>query len=150
MWNLSPNERLQAWRKFRKQLDTKSLEQAIADTNHLWSYAPYVSRYLLPESTQDWPDPWRLIYDNHYCDIAKALGMLYTMYLTKHASAELELEFRVYRCGETGNWSNCVWINQGKYILNMIFDEVVNTSYVPEHMILVHQYQLRDLPLDQK
>jgi hypothetical protein len=41
-----------------------------------------VTHYLHIKDTQNWPDPWELLVENLYCNVAKALGMCYTLYMT--------------------------------------------------------------------
>ena len=119
MWILKPDERLRDWKIFRNQISGQTLEQACSDTAHLWSYAPFVNYYIDPDrenSTSPWPDPWTLLHENYYCDVAKALGMLYTIYLSNHKP--LDIELRHYQCRETREAFNLVWLAKGKYILN--------------------------------
>ena len=105
-----------------------SLEDAIQATTHLWSYAPFVGYYLDPTSTKEWPDPWQLLDENYYCNIAKSLGMLYTLALSKHGnSIDLELRFTV---DKDGNNNHLVYIDQGKYVINYWHDEIVNNTQV--------------------
>ncbi len=85
MWNLLPSERLRCWQDFRKSISQKNFEDALKETTHLWSYAPYQAHYLTTDQINEWPGPWELIYENYYCDLAKALGIVYTLldYLQK-------------------------------------------------------------------
>ena len=144
MWNLSPDDRLDHWRAFRLELDALSFEQALQRCSHLWSYAPFVPRHLKPEWVESWPGPWELLAENRYCDLAKALGMLYTLYLTSHGD-QLDIEIRIYQDPQSGERYNLVWINQGKYVLNLSHDEVVNTQHVQQHLALEFKYTSEDL-----
>ena len=150
MWNLKPDERLREWKSFRDQVGQQSLDEACKSTTHLWSYAPYVNYYLDPDrssSTVPWPDPWTLLYENYYCDLAKSLGMLYTLYLSSHRPDDIELligtdtaDHQVY---------NLVSLTKGKYILNFSFNEVVNKKQLPKTLVVKHRYGAMDLNLDQ-
>jgi len=147
MWNLQPEERLREWRSFRLSIGEQDLPIALEKTAHLWSYAPYVTHYLAPDLVQEWPDPWNLINDNYYCDLAKSLGMFYTLYLCEHFNKTIDnLELRIYRTST--DVFNTVWVNQGKYILNLEFDSVVNKTSVDENYTLKHKYTVEDLNLD--
>jgi hypothetical protein len=149
MWNLNSEERLREWKSFRKNIGNLELESALKSVTHLWSYAPYVTHYLSEDQFEEWPDPWTLIYENHYCDLAKALGMLYTVYLCHHYKQNInQLELRVYKNTENSDMVNVVWINRGKYILNLMFDTVVNKNLVNEKYQLKHKYNVNDLKLD--
>jgi hypothetical protein len=68
-----------------------------------------------------WPDPWQLLSDNVYCDLARALGILYTISLLDRADmADAELVL-------TEDGDNLVQVAKEKYILNWNPDSVVNT-----------------------
>lgn len=149
MWNSRPEERLREWRHFRNKINKLSLEQAITETSHLWSYAPYVTHYLSPDLVDEWPDPWTLVYENYYCDLAKALGMLYTLYLSTHYTQQnLNMELRIYKNTDDNDIVNTVWVSQGKYILNLIYDTVVNKNSINQSYILKHKYTIQDLRLN--
>lgn len=151
MWNLKPEERLREWRGFRLNIGQKPLESALEDTSRLWSYAPYVTHYLSADLTEEWPDPWTLVHENYYCDLAKALGMFYTLYLSDHYNKTIDnLEIRIYKNQSTHDVLHTVWINRGKYILNLIFDTVVNKNLVDENFTLKYKYNVNDLGLDLK
>jgi hypothetical protein len=133
MWNLFPYERLRSWHDFRKLIGDKSLDQAVKETQHLWSFAPYQTYYLTTDQIENWPNPWELIYENHYCDLAKALGIVYTLYLSDHKP---NLEIRVYNEPSTNEQYNLVFVEQGKYVLNYIHDEVVNKTQINKQLKL--------------
>ena len=146
MWNLEPNERLREWKQFRERINNLDFDQALTETVHLWSYAPYVNKYLDRFDNSDWPDPWQLLYDNAYCDLAKALGMLYTLYLSTHYERSFsELEIRVYKNNNNGDIFNIVWIDQGKYILNFTFDTIVNKNLIDENLIQLCSHTIQTL-----
>lgn len=146
MWNLRSDQRLNEWRKFRKQLDEMSLEEALEATTHLWSYAPFVNHYLVPDNTKEWPDPWTLLDENYYCDIAKALGMLYTMGLSKHGK-DIDLELKILE-DRNGNLSNLVYIDQGKYVINYYHDEIVNNTEIDKELKIKYSYTSDELKLN--
>lgn len=149
MWNLNPEERLREWRSFRQNLEQLELVHALSDIAHLWSYAPYVTHYLSPDLVEDWPDPWTLIHENLYCDLAKSLGMFYTIYLCKHYNNTIDnLELHIYRNIDSHDILNTVWVNGGKYILNLEFDKIVNKTSVDDKYQLKHRYTVKDLKLD--
>lgn len=149
MWNLKPHERLHEWKTFRDNIGQKSIDQAVAETGHLWSYAPYVTHYLTTESVSEWPDPWTLLHENYYCDLAKALGMFYTLALSSHMHQTIHsIEIKIYKDIKTHDILNTVWINQGKYILNLVFNTVVNKTQVDKNCILKYSYSNTDLRLD--
>lgn len=149
MWNLQPEERLHEWRHFRQKIGHLDIEKAVFETSKLWSYAPYVAHYLSADLIEEWPDPWTLVHENYYCDLAKCLGMLYTLYLCDHyKKSQLDLEIRVYKDISNHDVLNTVWVNQGKYILNLMFDTIVNKTSITENLVLKYRYSVKDLKLD--
>lgn len=150
MWNEKPDERLREWKTFRRQISQLTLEEACNKTSHLWSYAPYVNHYLDPDkesSVTPWPDPWQLLHDNYYCDVAKALGMLYTIYLSEHKPADIEL--LICQDSVTRQAYNLVSLLDGKYVLNFEFDTIVNNTQLPATLEVHARYKPADLDLDQ-
>ena len=148
MWIIKPDERLRYWRQFRQKIGSESIEIAVKETADLWSYAPYVAHYLHPHDLAEWPDPWTLVHENYYCDLAKALGMLYTLYLSDHWNKTIDnLELRIYRAAS--DTVNTVWVNDGKYILNLEFNTIVNKSSITKDFDLQHRITVEQLKLDQ-
>jgi len=145
MWNQLPGERLRFWQDFRKTISKKSLGEAVKDTQHLWSYAPYVAHYLTTDHIEEWPGPWELVYENYYCDLAKALGIVYTLYLSDHKP---ELEIRLYNEPSTKEQYNLVFVDNEKYVLNYIHDEVVNKKQIDSGLKLVRTISPKDLGLE--
>lgn len=81
MFNQHGTDRLTEWKEFRDRLENSN--SPFEDVAEFWSHAPFVNQYLNPNSPSEWPDPWHLVLDNHYDDLAIALGMLYTIKLTQ-------------------------------------------------------------------
>lgn len=142
MWTLTPSERLRFWYDFRQKLNTATKIEAIQSTTSLWSFAPFVKHYLHHSDLTNWPDPWELIYENRYCDLAKCLGMFYTLHLSNHRPY---LEIRVYQDILTKEQYNLVWIDKGKYVLNYVFNEVVNKEQIEKNMQLIKIITVDDL-----
>jgi hypothetical protein len=138
---------MRSWREFRASLDLLPLEKALAYTAEFWARAPFVPYNLDPDNLSNWPDPWTLVYENSYCDIAKCLGIVYTMSLTGHRKS-LDVEFKVYEDPKTRYVYNLAWFNQGKYILNMIDGEVLNIEQFDKTLKLKKQYSEVQLQLD--
>ena len=146
-WNLRVNDRLAQWKDFRHQLSNLPLSKAIVELNQMWSTAPFVTYYLDPSDPTNWPDPWTLLAENYYCDVAKSLGILYTIYFTSHKS--VDLEFRTYYDYKDKDRYSVAYIDQGKYILNYWPYEIVNTELVEEKQLqLLYQYSSKDLQLE--
>lgn len=145
MFKLHADERLTRWRSFRKSIDNQSLDDAVTATAQFWAHCPFSPYYLDAAKPETWPDPWTLITENWYCDVAKALGMLYTIKYTKHNPA---VELRIYHDAATNYDYNLAWIDDGKYVLNMADEEVVNKTQIKEEWILKRSFQSADLKLD--
>jgi hypothetical protein len=144
MWNLTPSERLRYWHDFRKKISEQSKKDAIKETHHLWCYAPFVSHYLTTDQIATWPNPWELVNDNYYCDLAKSLGMVYTLYLTSHA---IESTIEIYRDEISKDNYNLVYIDGGKYVLNYLHDEVINKKQIQSGLKHIKSITTTDLSL---
>jgi hypothetical protein len=124
MWHNDFANRLGAWAELRSQVQSMPLEQALQTINTWWYQAPWTGYYLHWDDMLTWPDPWQLLSDNIYCDVARGLGILYTLTLLDHkdlTSIELIL---------TEDNRNLVLINQEKYTLNWDTTIIVNTPLV--------------------
>ncbi len=146
-WNLRVNDRLAEWKDFRHNLSDLPLDQAIQELNNMWSTAPYVTYYLDPSEPKSWPDPWTLLAENYYCNVAKSLGILYTIYFTSHRN--MSMEIRVYYDYKDKERYTVAYLDKGKYILNYWPYEIVNTKLVEEKQLqLLYQYSSTDLQSD--
>jgi len=145
MFQLRTEDRLRSWREFRSSLNLLPLEEALVQTAEFWADAPFVPYNLDPDDLTTWPDPWELLEENVYCDLAKCLGIVYTILLTDHTT---ELEIRVYKDSKTGHEYNLAWIDQGKYILNMIDGELVNIKQLGDTLKPKRTYTAVDLQLE--
>lgn len=148
MWKLKADDRLENWKQFRRRIGTLPVDQALVECTDFWSRAPFTPFYLEHDNTNNWPDPWQLVYENYYCDLAKALGIVYTMYLSEHG-ATMSFVLRVYKDPKTQGQYNLVWIDDGKYVLNFIPGEVVNKKHIPTELKLLAELTSLDLKLDQ-
>jgi len=147
MFQLPAEDRLRSWREFRTSIESLPLEMALAAIAEFWAQAPFVPYNLDSNNITEWPDPWTLVYENVYCDIAKCLGIVYTISLTHHRM-DVDIELRQYTDLKTGYEYNLAWINQGKYILNMIDGEVLNTEQFDKTLQLKQQLTAVDLQLE--
>lgn len=146
MWKLEASERIVRWRAFRKTLDQLPLEEAIQHVAEFWHSCPFAPYYLDPDQPEKWPSPWELISENYYCDLAKSLGMLYTLYFTTHGSI-IEPEIRVYYDPVTKYTYNLVLLCRGKYVLNFRDDDNVNITSINKNLKLKRIYSSTDLKL---
>ena len=95
------------------------MESACVAINDWWFRAPTVNHYLHPQDIPNWPDPWQLLNDNIYCDLARALGIVYTLLDIDHSAIQ------TVSLGLTEN-DNLVLVNEGLYILNWAPRTVLN------------------------
>jgi len=146
MWNLKSDERLVAWKEFRTRIGTLPFEEAVQQTAHLWSYAPFVNHYLDRQSPEDWPTPWELIDDGKFDDLAKALGMFYTLALSSHGKQHEFLLETIVDSSTAQNY-NLVLIDRGKYVLNYIFDTVISNEQLSKDVSIDKVYSSEDLHL---
>jgi hypothetical protein len=146
-WYLRVHDRLQQWRLLRTQLAEMPMAQAAQHTAELWATAPFVQYYLDPAAPQTWPNPWELLADNYYCDVALSLGMLYTLYLSGHIQHGASIA--MYADPKQHTRHSLVCLDQGKYILNYYPREVVNNKQVEvAGLHLLCEYTSSDLALD--
>jgi hypothetical protein len=121
MWPTLFSDRLNAWADLRNQAQTLDLESALTAINSWWFNSPWRPYYLHWDDQPTWPDPWQLLSDNVYCNVARALGIMYTISLLDRADmADAELVL-------TNEGDNLVLVAKEKYILNWSPDTVVNT-----------------------
>lgn len=146
MWKLEPNERIARWRDFRKSLDDLSLPDAIQSVAEFWQNCPHHPYYLDPRDPGTWPTAWDLIAENYYCDLAKSLGMLYTIYFTKHGNG-LDCEIHVYNDPETGYVYNLSVLGKGKYVINFLDNKIVNIESINKKLELKRCYSNVELKL---
>lgn len=123
MWHDRYEDRLASWVELRQSNLENNLEEALMNINDWWQRAPVVNHYLHWDDHPRWPDPWDLLADNHFCSLAKALGIIYTIHMINRPDIE-SLSF-----GESPSSSdNLVLIDQGKYILNWAPGELLNIT----------------------
>jgi hypothetical protein len=124
MWHKDFANRLESWAELRTQNQELPLETALQNINDYWQESPWQPYYLHWDDQPNWPDPWQLLSDNLFCDLARGLGILYTVSMLEHKdlmSYELIL-------AEDGR--NLVLVNKSKYTLNWEGSVLVNTPLV--------------------
>lgn len=119
MWHKKYQDRLASWVDLRDQCRHQTLPAALESIQNWWHQSPWQAYYLHWDDRHKWPDPWQLLADNMFCDVARALGMLYTVHLLDRPDCD-DAEMISSELG------NLVLIQQGKYILNWCSDEIVN------------------------
>ena len=123
-WPAIFSSRLDSWNQLRKSSQTLPVESALLAINHWWFNSPWQPYYLHWDDQPKWPDPWQLLSDNVYCDLARALGIVYTISMLDRADmAPTDLVL-------TDEGYNLVLVAKEKYILNWKSESIVNTFQV--------------------
>jgi len=124
MWQPRFDDRLLEWRELRNKSAQLSLEDALVTVDQWWQRAPLTNHYLHLDEYEKWPLPWDLLADDVYCDLAKCLGIVYTLMLIKHKDIQ---SIRILQLEDF----SVVEVNSS-YILNYIPNEIVNTNTLPD------------------
>lgn len=122
IWSDSFTSRLSNWNSLRFQCQSLPKQQVLEQINRWWFRAPWRPYYLHWDDQATWPDPWQLLSDDIYCEIARGLGILYTISLLDRE------DLADARLGLTESGHNLVLVDQTKYILNWERDTVVNIN----------------------
>lgn len=124
MWKHQYQERLADWYQLRQAAASEELPAQLQLINTWWFRAPIVNRVVTWDNPAEWPTPWDLLVNNGYCDLARALGIVYTLLLLDR---QLYTNLEIISTGQ----DNLVQIDSGKYILNWAPGEVLNTNSTP-------------------
>jgi hypothetical protein len=112
IFQLEYEARLQSWHDLKEDIKNSDLRSKCIKIDKWWQNAPTVNHYLHLKDTQNWPDPWELLVENLYCNVAKALGMCYTLYMTGEENFRM-----VTACDKMGNDVLLILVNN-EHILN--------------------------------
>ena len=118
-WPHTFQHRLQAWLDLRERCRSLDLDSTISAVDQWWRNTPWRPYYLHWDDRDDWPNPWQLLADNEYCDVARALGIVYTVRLLDRP----DCMDAVMVSAQQGN---LVLVQGGKYVMNWTHDEIVN------------------------
>jgi hypothetical protein len=121
MWSLTFDQRLLSWNRLKSQCKDCELETALSNINDWWMNSPWSPYYLHWDDKEIWPDPWQLLNDNIFCDLARGLGILYTIVLLERSDIS-DCYLVEYQN------DNLVLINNEKYILNSSSETIVNNN----------------------
>lgn len=146
MWTLCPEDRLIEWRKFREHLCDLTKEEAIHETALLWSKAPISNQWLAADLIKDWPNPWELLHYNYYDDISITLGMVYTLVLSDDRFNAVFIKI-LTDINKNTNY-HTAWFDDGKYILNYEYNEVINRKDLSPGTTVKYKYSYEDLQID--
>ena len=113
--------RLQSWHDLKEESKAAELQECCIKIDDWWQQAPLLNHYLHVHDIFNWPDPWDLLVENTYCEIARALGMCYTLYMIGIKDFEI-----AEASDSSGNDVILVLVDHAKYVLNYWPDTVVN------------------------
>ena len=139
MWPGSFEERLVAWNHLRRHLANAPRERAAAEINDWWWQSPQIPHDINWSDIRTWPDPWQLLQRPAYSDLARALGIAYTMLMDDIFDAR-DLDV-VHSRGY-----NLVVVDRGNYIWNYCPGELVNIATHP----VDPQHSITGVELQQK
>ena len=132
IWSTTFADRLNNWNQLRSRCLELPLESALGEINVWWFSSPWRPYYLHWDDQSNWPDPWQLLSDDVYCDLARGLGILYTISMLDRADmADAELIL-------TKEGDNLVQVAKEKYILNWNKESIVNKNL---ELTISRQYQ---------
>ena len=130
VFQLNYETRLNSWYELRIRLEDSSTEIKCVETDKFWQKAPLVTHHLHLYDSNNWPDPWELLVENTYCEVARALGMCYTLLLLGIVDMEI--------CEATDKYGDdvvLVLVDNAKYILNYSPDTVLSNT--------LHDFQIK-------
>ena len=115
--------RLREWFKLKEKLNGQDLSTICIEVDRFWQRVPISTYYLHPDDIEQWPNPWELINDNHYCYYGRALGMVYTLLLLGIKNIDF-----VEALDDNRENVVLVLVDNAKYVLNYWPEYVLNTN----------------------
>ena len=123
VFQLNYEARLRSWYELRQNLQNADVQTKCVIIDRFWQSVPLVNHYLHPYDIDNWPDPWELVAENNYCEIARGLGMIYTLFLLGIDDVDF--------CLATNDNSEevaIVLVDNAKYVMNYWPEMVLNIS----------------------
>jgi len=111
MWENRYEHLLIEWAGLRTQVKDLPINEALHEVHDWWQKAPMVNHTIYINDQENWPLPWDLLTENGYCDVAKCLGIVYTLLLIEHE------DINSLHIAQTDNYI-LVQVNNGEYTLN--------------------------------
>ena len=123
VFQLNYEARLKSWYDLRKSLEDKDIATKCLAIDKWWQYAPLLNHYLHPDDIDNWPGPWDLLVENNYCQIARGLGMVYTLQLVgiKDIDFCLAIDDNSEECA-------LVMVDRAIYVMNYYPNTVISNS----------------------
>jgi hypothetical protein len=114
------DQRFSSWISLRNQVQSLPLYECCLAINQWWFSRPWCVYRLHWDDQENWPDPWTLLEDRAYCDIARGLGILYTCGIINRPDLQDVVLFEEQK-------HNLVLVRADKYILNYSSLDILNT-----------------------
>ena len=115
MWLDRFEDRLKSWSELRSHCEQLPFKDALDLTANWWGHAPRMHNIIHWHDQTNWPDPWDLLADNSYDELALALGMSYTVSMIDKFDCSVEI---AQAKDDQGQEYNLVLVDDRKYILN--------------------------------
>jgi len=123
MWLDRFEDRLRSWSDLRIFAEPLPLRDRLNTIAKWWGHAPRVNHSIHWNDQKNWPDPWDLLADNSFDDLAIALGMSYTITMLENCDCSVEIALAT---DDQAQEYNLVLVDERKYILNYDPWEVVS------------------------
>ena len=123
VFQLNYETRLSDWYDLRVRLEDSPIEEMCGEIDRWWQKAPLVTHHLHILDSENWPDPWQLLVENTYCEVARALGICYTLLLLGVDSVEI-----AESTDKMGDDVVIVLVDDAKYILNYWPETVLSNT----------------------
>ena len=114
MWPSTYEDRLAEWSSLKTSCHHDAVPAQYMKINNWWFRCPLVNRSI---TWSKWPNPWQLLQQDGHCDLARSLGMLYTLMFIA-----TDIDVEIVHC----DLGNLVLVEQGKYIMNWAPGELLN------------------------
>lgn len=138
-WPREFEHRLRDWNVLRDRARELDQISALRLINQWWWRAPWCAMSLCWQDQDSWPDPWILLSKDGFCDLARALGMSYTVIMLPGLDlTHSELRELAGR--------DIVSVSGERYILNWSTDIVIDMPVIsgdPGRRVSLHQLKSR-------
>ena len=123
VFQLNYEARLKSWYDLRKSLEDSDIKTICLEIDKWWQRAPLVNHYLHQTDIDNWPGPWELLVENNYCQLARGLGMVYTLQLV----GIKDIDFCI-AIDDNSEEYPLVLVDSAKYICNYYPNTVISNS----------------------
>jgi len=123
VFQLNYEARLKSWYDLRKSLEDSDIKTICLEIDKWWQRAPLVNHYLHQTDIDNWPGPWELLVENNYCQLARGLGMVYTLQLV----GIKDIDFCI-AIDDNSEEYPLVMVDSAKYICNYYPNTVISNG----------------------